>query len=74
MSRPKSTKQPIVDPDTQNTDIRYWENVLNSHNLSTKRGLHLHLVTYRGTPKRLEDLEASQATDRVTPKGHGPDA
>jgi len=69
-------QEPITNPDTENTDPKYWERVLKTHNLAMTRGSNQDSVSYQGTIKDLIKLDTGmyeKETGRVVPKGHGPD-
>jgi hypothetical protein len=63
--------------DIENKSPKYWAKVLQKLGLSEKRGLQPNLISYMGTSQdlvALEERNAEDATGRVSPRGHGPDA
>lgn len=68
--------KPIENPDTQNTDPKYWEQILLSHGLGLRRGESTK-ASLRGGIKDLveiEELEFTRETGRVQPKGARPES
>jgi hypothetical protein len=51
------THKPITDPDTEDCSPKFWSDVLNSHNLSMKRGAAEKTVAYYGDLNSLVVLE-----------------
>lgn len=71
-------QEPIVNPDPNNTDLKYWDKVLASHGLSMERARRSRIqlgprgerqqverLTYVGNSKDLVSMEEKQARIRV---------
>jgi hypothetical protein len=81
-------RKPIKNPDTKCEDYSYWNEVLVSHGLSTRRGefpqrtlpdgIKESLGVFVGTSEDLVGIEEDQERKKIyagrkTPEGHGPD-
>lgn len=66
----------ITKPDVTNTDPKYWDKVLKSHNLSMMRGSDQDFIYYGGDSFDLQMTANSQIRKKAgkhKKPGHGPD-
>jgi hypothetical protein len=69
--------RPITDPNTESTDLKYWDKVLKTHGLSMSAGaVPSRKVSFVGGLNNLvsvEEQDIKEESGKVKPSGNGPD-
>ena len=70
--------EPIENPDTENTSVEYWNEILKSYGLSMSAGSpSRRVVSHVGTIKNCAGIDEEQFrkdSGQVQPTGKGPDS
>ncbi len=68
--------KPIIEVDTSNESVEYWNDILRSHGLSMERGKRPNLVVNVGglyVLNKVDEKQFVKQTGKAEPDGYGPD-